>query len=161
MLAGAEAALQGAFSMVAGGLGHGQSDRSLRSTFVDGGGRYLTSPSGADVAACERRPVKIFLAFQEKRVHTADGMSEFQYRGRAIQSADILYIRELISAHPNHSRRSLSRKLCEAWQWRQPNGTLCDMVCRGLLLMLDRAGQITLPPVAYVRRNPLAKRARP
>jgi len=27
--------------------------------------------------------------------------------------------------------------------------------------MLDRAGQITLPPVSYVRHNPLAKRARP
>ena len=35
------------------------------------------------------------------------------------------------------------------------------MVCRGLLLMLDRAGQITLPPVSYVRHNPLAKRVRP
>jgi hypothetical protein len=112
------------------------------------------------VAASERRQVKISLAFQEKPVHTADGMSEFQYRGRALQSEDILYIRELISAHPNHSRRSLSRKLCEAWQWRQANGALCDMVCRGLLLMLDRAGQIALPPVAYVRHNPLANRVR-
>jgi hypothetical protein len=35
------------------------------------------------------------------------------------------------------------------------------MVCRGLLLMLDRAGQIELPPVKFVPRNPLAKRARP
>ena len=35
------------------------------------------------------------------------------------------------------------------------------MVCRGLLLMLERAGQITLPPVKYVRHNPLAHRARP
>src|SRR3954463_9056302 len=35
------------------------------------------------------------------------------------------------------------------------------MVCRGMLLMLERAGQITLPPVSYVRHNPLAKRARP
>src|SRR6266550_4019045 len=88
-------------------------------------------------------------------------MMEFQYRGRAIPTEHILYIRDLIAAHPQHSRRSLSRKLCEAWQWRQPNGALCDMVCRGLLLMLDRAGQITLPPVSYVRHNPLAKRARP
>ena len=31
---------------------------------------------------------------------------------------------------------------------------------RGLLLMLERAGQISLPPVSYVRHNPLA-RARP
>jgi len=88
-------------------------------------------------------------------------MSELQYRGRPIETEDILYIRELISAHPHHSRRSLSKKVCEAWQWRQPNGALCDMVCRGLLLLLDRAGQITLPPVAYVRHNPLVKRARP
>jgi hypothetical protein len=35
------------------------------------------------------------------------------------------------------------------------------MVCRGLLLMLERADQITLPPVGYVRHNPLVKRARP
>jgi predicted nucleic acid-binding Zn-ribbon protein len=30
-----------------------------------------------------------------------------------------------------------------------------------MLLMLERAGQITLPPVSYVRHNPLSKRARP
>ena len=35
------------------------------------------------------------------------------------------------------------------------------MVCRGLLLMLHRGGQIELPPVAYQRHNPLAHRARP
>jgi hypothetical protein len=35
------------------------------------------------------------------------------------------------------------------------------MVCRGMLLMLERAGQISLPPVSYVRHNPLAQRARP
>jgi len=35
------------------------------------------------------------------------------------------------------------------------------MVCRGMLLKLERAGQIALPPVTYVRHNPLAHRARP
>jgi hypothetical protein len=35
------------------------------------------------------------------------------------------------------------------------------MVGRGLLLMLERAGQITLPPVSYVRHNPLATRVPP
>jgi len=44
----------------------------------------------------------------------------------------------------------------KAWQWRQANGALRDMVCRGMLLMLERAGHITLPPVSYVRHNPLA-----
>lgn len=88
-------------------------------------------------------------------------MIQWKYRGRTISAEDILYIRELVAAHPGESRRTLSKKLCEAWQWRQPNGALRDMVCRGLLLALERAGQITLPPVSYVRHNPLAKRARP
>ena len=87
--------------------------------------------------------------------------ANYRYRGREITAADILYIRELIGAHPGASRRTLSKKLCEAWGWQQANGALRDMVCRGMLLMLDRAGEIELPPVSYVRHNPLAKRARP
>ncbi len=88
-------------------------------------------------------------------------MAPLRYRGRNISEEDILYIRELIATHPGVSRRRLSAKLCEAWQWRQTNGALRDMVCRGLLLMLHRAGWITLPPVNYVRHNPLAHRVRP
>ena len=57
--------------------------------------------------------------------------------------------------------RRLSEKLCEAWQWRQANGALRDMVCRGLLLMLDRTGQIELPTVKFVPHNPFVRRARP
>ena len=86
---------------------------------------------------------------------------EFRYRGRRITGENILYIRDLIAAHPGESRRTLSRLLCEAWQWRQPNGALRDMVCRGLLLMLDRAGQITLPPIKFRPHNPLVRRLPP
>jgi hypothetical protein len=88
-------------------------------------------------------------------------MVALRYRGRNVSEEDVFYIRELIAAHPGASRRTLSTKLCEAWQWRQANGALRDMVCRGLLLMLYRAGRITLPPVDYVRHNPLAHRAKP
>jgi Domain of unknown function (DUF4338) len=88
-------------------------------------------------------------------------MAELKYRGRVITAEDILYIRELIAAHPRASRRRLSEKLCEAWQWRQANGALRDMVCRGLLLMLDRAGHIELPAVKFAPHNPLVRRARP
>jgi len=88
-------------------------------------------------------------------------MAELKYRGRVLTTEDILYIRKLIAAHPGESRRTLSKKLCEAWQWKQPNGALRDMVCRGLLLMLDRAGEIELPPVKFVPCNPLVRRARP
>ena len=86
---------------------------------------------------------------------------ELKYRGKAVTAEEILSIRELIAAHPRMSRRRLSQKLCEAWQWKQANGALRDMVCRGLLLMLDRAGHIELPVVKFVPHNPLVRRARP
>jgi hypothetical protein len=85
----------------------------------------------------------------------------WQYRGRVISSEDIAFIQQLIRKHPGASRRALSAKLCEAWQWKQANGRPRDMVCRGLLLMLHRAGEIELPPVRYTPPNPLAKRAQP
>jgi len=88
-------------------------------------------------------------------------MTELKYRGRVVIAEDILYIRELIAAHPRASRRRLSQVLCEAWQWKQANGALRDMVCRGLLLMLDRGGHIELPAVKFVPHNPLVRRQRP
>ena len=72
-----------------------------------------------------------------------------------------LFIRQLIADRPELSRWKLSRQLCEAWQWKQANGALRDMVCRGLLLMLHRAGEIELPPVKRKVRNRLAERERP
>jgi hypothetical protein len=70
------------------------------------------------------------------------------YRGRSITREEIAFIRQLIADRPELSRWKLSRQLCEAWQWKQANGALRDMVCRGLLLMLHRAGEIELPPSA-------------
>jgi hypothetical protein len=71
------------------------------------------------------------------------------YRGRSVTNAEVAFINQLITAHPGASRRALSRKLCAAWDWVQPNGALRDMVCRGLLLALHRAGHIELPPPRY------------
>jgi len=89
-------------------------------------------------------------------------MSErWRYRGRAVTAEDIVFIRDLIARHPGWSRRKLSAKLCEAWQWKQANGALCDMICRGLLLMLHRGGEIELPPVRQISRNPFVRRERP
>lgn len=71
------------------------------------------------------------------------------YRGRAIEPADVVFIRALIAARPNASRRKLSIELCRAWGWAQPNGALRDAVCRGLLLALHRGGHIELPAPRY------------
>src|SRR2546423_51963 len=85
----------------------------------------------------------------------------WRYRGRAVTAEDIVFIRDLIAQHPDLSRRRLSARLCEAWQWKQTNGALRDMVCRGLLLMLHRAGEIELPPVRQISLNPFIRRQPP
>ena len=83
------------------------------------------------------------------------------YRGRQVTEADAAFIRELIKQHSGASRCALSRKLCEAWGWRQQNGQLRDMVCRSLMLQLHRAGHIELPPVRQRPHNYLARRRKP
>jgi hypothetical protein len=84
-----------------------------------------------------------------------------RYRGREVTETDVVFIKKLIAEHPQLSRRALSQKLCQAWNWVQPNGQLRDMVCRGLMLALHRAGHIELPPCRTAPPNPLAQRARP
>ena len=83
------------------------------------------------------------------------------YRGRVISDEQIAFIRRLIADRPEWSRWKLSRELCQAWQGKQANGALRDMLCRGLLLLLHRAGEIELPPIRRVVRNRIAERARP
>jgi len=84
-----------------------------------------------------------------------------KYRGRMIRESDLPIIRALIEDNPAASRRELSQKLCEAWNWVQPNGAWCDMVCRGAMLALERAGYIVLPAVKWRPPNPLAVRPKP
>jgi hypothetical protein len=84
-----------------------------------------------------------------------------KYRGRIVEDTDVGFIRSLIQAHPKTSRRRLSEKLCAAWNWVQPNGAPCGMICRGLMLALDRAGHIQLPPVKITPHNPLLRHQRP
>lgn len=76
-------------------------------------------------------------------------------------SPDIGLIERLLSENPDWGRSRLSVALCELWDWRAANGQLKDMACRSLLLRLEQAGQITLPPRqrkspnAYRNRSPL------
>jgi hypothetical protein len=86
---------------------------------------------------------------------------QYKYRGRVITPEDITFIQQLVAENPSVSRRRLSEKLCEAWQWKQANGALRAMVCRGLLLMLHRANAIELPPIRFKTPNPFLQRAAP
>jgi hypothetical protein len=94
-------------------------------------------------------------------VNHQDGEIILKYRKRIVREKDILDIRKLILDHPDASRRRLSALLCELWDWRQENGILKDMVCRSLMLILHRSGEIQLPEVRMVNRNPIVERHRP
>jgi hypothetical protein len=86
----------------------------------------------------------------------------FTFRNRTFSSADVALVRQVIAEHPEEGRCALSRRLCLAWNWTQPNGQPKDMICRGLLLDLERKGAIRLPPVKRVPfKNPLLHRSPP
>ena len=85
----------------------------------------------------------------------------FTYRGRTVTGKDIAFIKALIAENPDDSRRALSKRLCLTWNWVQPNGTLRDMVCRGLMLELHRAGYIRLPAKKCNPPNPFVQRKKP
>jgi hypothetical protein len=85
----------------------------------------------------------------------------FTYRGKHLSAEDIAFINTLIAQNPADSRRALSKKLCRAWNWVQPNGALRDMVCRGLMLGLHRAGHIRLPDKKSYPKNPFVDRKKP
>lgn len=89
-------------------------------------------------------------------------MSELlTYRGKSITQEDILFINHLIAENPSESRCKLSVRLCKAWNWVQANGALRDMVARGLMLELHRAGHITLPKKKKSPVNPFLNRKEP
>ena len=83
------------------------------------------------------------------------------YRGRVVSASDVAFIKNLMAEHPGSSRRKFSAVLARAWNMVQPNGALRDMVCRSMLLALERAGHIQLPPKRFSPPNPLAVRRKP
>lgn len=85
----------------------------------------------------------------------------FKYRGKTATSTDVAFINELIKINPNASRFALSKELCKAWNWIQPNGSLRDMVARGFMLGLHREGFIKLPAKKNCPNNPFVNRKKP
>lgn len=84
-----------------------------------------------------------------------------KYRRKVVTESGAKEIQKLIDDHPELSRKKLSFLLCEVWDWKQPNGHPKDMVCRGLMLALHRAGHITLPPIRKKMPNPFLNRKKP
>lgn len=82
-------------------------------------------------------------------------------QGREVSAADIELIRSLIAAHPTRGRTLLSQDLCRRWNWRNAQGHIKDMAARTLLLKLERAGHIKLPPRQRYSPNALKNRRVP
>jgi hypothetical protein len=74
-------------------------------------------------------------------------------QGRELSGADLELIRGLLAEHPEWCRSRLSVELCERWNWRNAQGRIKDMAARTLLLKLERAGHIRLPPRQSVSPN--------
>ena len=86
---------------------------------------------------------------------------DIKYRKRTGSAEDIKIINDTISKNPSISRRALSVKFCKKVGWTQANGGLKDMVARGYMLTLARAGYIALPAKKQNPANPLASRKKP
>lgn len=75
-------------------------------------------------------------------------------RGRVFSPAELSQIRAIVESSPGDHRFALSKKVCEVLDWRQDNGRLKDRSCRDVLLKLNDAGFLRLPP----RRQPPRRR---
>jgi hypothetical protein len=83
------------------------------------------------------------------------------YRRRTVTADDANFLRQLIADHPGASRRALSFLVSDAWNWRQDNGEVRDAVCRGLMLKLQRAELIELPPPQWRSFRPAQRHRKP
>jgi hypothetical protein len=82
-------------------------------------------------------------------------------QGRSITPADVQLMHRLMASNPSWGRSRLSVELCQRWQWRRTDGQPKDMACRTLLLKLERAGHVRLPPRQAKPPNALRNRSIP
>ena len=82
-----------------------------------------------------------------------------RFCGRDFSPAELDRIRALLAhTDPPLSRTKLSQAVCEALDWRKPDGGLKEMSARVALLRMQRDGWLTLPPplTTKPRLRPLA-----
>lgn len=75
-----------------------------------------------------------------------------RYCGREFSDAELACIRRL-AAEPGTSRRAISRRMCEALDWRKPDGGLKEMSGRVALLRMQADGVVRLPAPLHRSSN--------
>ena len=83
-------------------------------------------------------------------------MSTHTFCGRPFTDLEIERIRQIIADHPGANRARLSRMVCQALDWRKPDGLLKEMSCRVAMIRMQERGLIALP--MPTKRNGNGKR---
>ena len=68
-----------------------------------------------------------------------------KYCGREFTDFELERIRSL-AAEPKMTRRALSQRICQEFQWHKLDGGLKDMSCRVALLRMQKDNLVQLPP---------------
>ena len=76
-----------------------------------------------------------------------------RYRGRDLGIEDLEIVRATITRDWARGRSAIARGLCAQWDWRQANGAFKEYAARDLLLRLEEAGHIQLPPRLRPKNN--------
>lgn len=66
-----------------------------------------------------------------------------RYRNREVRPTDLEFLRSTIA--DCETRKEVYLRVCEAWSWRQANGTPSIVACQDLLLRLEERGHLRLP----------------
>ncbi|MBU0501037.1 MAG: hypothetical protein KJ558_09275 [Gammaproteobacteria bacterium] len=72
---------------------------------------------------------------------------------RDLRAGDLNLIRRAVGDGYGRGRSHITRRLCEHWEWRQANGQFKEYAARDLLLRLEEAGHILLPPRLRPKNN--------
>lgn len=80
-------------------------------------------------------------------------MSSFIVQGKAVDAAEVEWLRGWINKNSNWSRKRLARELCFQWDWRDERGRLKDFAARSFLLKLEAGGWIELPKLQTQKRR--------
>lgn len=84
-----------------------------------------------------------------------------RFRGRVIGPASLTRIRHVLRDNPTASQTDLSRRICEMFDLRRPNGHLALRACTRFLFQLARRGRIRLPASWTSRRRGVSRPRRP
>ena len=88
-------------------------------------------------------------------------MVSYTCSGRVFPESDVDTIRRVVLQNLHTSRCNISREVCKKLEWISPNGDLKAIVCRDLLLKLEKDGHIKLPePKSFSVNRFLAKKSR-